>query len=71
MDSPEEHGQSLQRFTSRVGLDYLGIDCAETPDGKLLVFEVDNAAIVHDFDDPALYPYKRPAMRSIFAASGK
>src|SRR5206468_1835924 len=64
----EKHGPSLRAIHDRVGLDYLGIDCAETPDGKLLVFEVDNAAIVHALDDPKLYPYKAPAMQKIFAA---
>jgi glutathione synthase/RimK-type ligase-like ATP-grasp enzyme len=63
-----KHRESLQSIHEKVGLDYLGIDCAETPDGKLLVFEVDNAAIVHAFDDPALYPYKPAAMRKIFTA---
>ena len=63
-----KHRESLQSIHERVGLDYLGIDCAETPDRKLLVFEVDNAAIVHAFDDPALYPYKPAAMRKIFTA---
>jgi len=63
-----KHRESLQSIHERVGLDYLGIDCAETPDGKLLVFEVDNAAIVHAFDDPALYPYKPAAMQKIFTA---
>ncbi len=62
------HGQSLAAIHDQLGLDYLTIDCAETSDGRLLVFEVDNAAIVHDFDDRALYPYKRPAMRRIFTA---
>jgi hypothetical protein len=63
-----KHRQSLQAINEAVGLDYFGIDCAETPDGKLLVFEVDNAAIVHDFDDPKMYPYKSPAMKKIFKA---
>ena len=49
-------------------LDYFGIDCAEMPDGRLLVFEVDVAMIVHDMDDPALFPYKPAAMRKLFDA---
>ena len=63
-----KHRESLQSIHELVGLDYFGIDCAETPDGKLLVFEVDNAAIVHAFDDATMYPYKPPAMQKIFAA---
>jgi hypothetical protein len=63
-----KHKQSLDAIGERVGLDFFSIDCAEMPDGKLLVFEVDNAGIVHDFDDPKLFPYKRPAMRRVFDA---
>jgi glutathione synthase/RimK-type ligase-like ATP-grasp enzyme len=62
------HKQSLDAIAERVGLDFFSIDCAEMPDGRLLVFEVDNAGIVHDFDDPKLFPYKRPAMRKVFNA---
>jgi len=49
-------------------LDYFGIDCAEMPGGRLLVFELDVAMIVHDMDDPALFPYKPAAMRRLFDA---
>jgi hypothetical protein len=34
----------------------------------LLLFEVDNAAIVHALDDPKLFPYKRAQMQRVFAA---
>ena len=64
------HRDALAAVHERLGLDYVTLDCADAPDGRLLVFEVDNAAIVHDLDDPNLYPYKRPAMRRIFAAFG-
>jgi glutathione synthase/RimK-type ligase-like ATP-grasp enzyme len=62
------HSQSLAAICERVRLDYFSIDCAEMPDGSLLVFEVDNAGIVHDLDDPTMYPYKPPAMRKVFDA---
>ena len=62
------HKESLAAICERVGLDYFSIDCAEMPDGRLLVFEIDNAGIVHDFDDPAVFPYKPPAMRKVFDA---
>ena len=42
--------------------------CAETRDGRLLVFEADAAAIVHLMDPPDLFPYKQPQMRRVFAA---
>jgi glutathione synthase/RimK-type ligase-like ATP-grasp enzyme len=62
------HAAALQQIDSRMGLPYLGIDCAETPDGKLLIFEVDNAMIVHAMDAEDMYPYKKPAMRKVFTA---
>ena len=62
------HAAALADIDRRIGLPYLGIDCAETRDGKLLIFEVDNAMVVHAMDDPARYPYKRPAMDKVFAA---
>jgi hypothetical protein len=51
-----------------MGMPYLGIDCAETRDGELLVFEADNAMIVHAMDAEEMYPYKRPAMHKVFTA---
>jgi glutathione synthase/RimK-type ligase-like ATP-grasp enzyme len=62
------HAAALADIDRRMGLPYLGIDCAETRDGKLLIFEVDNAMVVHAMDDPAKYPYKRPMMDKVFAA---
>ena len=62
------HGRALKDMASRLGLDYVAIDCAETKDGALLVFEADNTAIVHDMDPPSVYPYKSAQMRKIFKA---
>lgn len=62
------HGEALAEIARRVGLDYFGIDCAETKDGKLLLFESDIAMIVHDMDSPEIFPYKVPAMRRLFDA---
>ena len=62
------HEVALREIDARIGLDYLGIDCAETADGTLLVFEVDNAMIVHAMDPVDLYPYKQPQMRRVFTA---
>jgi uncharacterized Rmd1/YagE family protein len=52
----------------RIGLDYFAIDAAETPDGRLLLFEADVAMIVHAMDEPDLFPYKGPQMKKLFAA---
>lgn len=62
------HGAALRAINERIGLDYLGIDCAETTDGKLLIFEVDHAMVVHSMDPVDVYPYKQPAMQKIFSA---
>jgi len=62
------HRNALDEMSKRVGLDYFIVDCAENRDGELLVFEADNTAVVHNMDPPAVFPYKPPQMRKIFAA---
>lgn len=62
------HDEALRALDERMGLDYFGIDCSETRDGRLLVFEVDVAMVIHDMDPPELFPYKGPQMRKVFAA---
>jgi len=61
------HREAFAALTEAFGLDYFGIDCAETADGRLVVFEADVAMIVHAMDCPELYPYKKPAMAKLFA----
>jgi glutamate/tyrosine decarboxylase-like PLP-dependent enzyme len=58
----------LRSVHERFGLEYLVIDCAETPDGALFVFEVDAGAVVHSMDPVDMFPYKVPAMQKIFEA---
>ena len=62
------HEEAFAALSRWMGLDYFQIDCAETPDGRLLVFEVDVAAIIHLMDPPDLFPYKPAQMRRVFAA---
>jgi glutathione synthase/RimK-type ligase-like ATP-grasp enzyme len=62
------HAAALTAVFERLGLPYLGVDCAETQDGQLLVFEIDNAMIVHAMDSEELYGYKQPAMQRVFTA---
>jgi len=62
------HQSALSDVARRVGLDYFIIDCAETRDGSLLIFEADNTAVVHNMDPPSVFPYKPPQMRRIFEA---
>ncbi len=62
------HATALRAIHERIDLDYLGIDCAETADGRLLVFEVDPAMIVHALDPADVFPYKQPQMQKVFRA---
>ena len=62
------HAAAFEALHERLGFDYYSIDCAETGDGKLLVFEADVAAIVHLMDPPDLFLYKQPQMHKVFAA---
>ena len=62
------HHIALGELARAIGLDYCTIDCAESKDGRLLVFEADNTAIVHDMDPPSIYPYKPAQMATIFNA---
>ncbi|MDE2515825.1 MAG: hypothetical protein KGL12_07360 [Rhodospirillales bacterium] len=61
------HAGALTALAQRIGLDYASIDCAETRDGRLLLFEADAAAILHLMDPPGLFPYKQAPMRALFA----
>ncbi len=62
------HQAALAAMAGRIALDYFTIDCAETRDGALLIFEADNTAVVHNMDPAAIFPYKGPQMRKIFDA---
>jgi hypothetical protein len=64
------HARALNQLAERLDLDYFLIDCAETKDGDLLIFEADHCAIVHDMDPVNVYPYKPAAMRRLFEAFG-
>jgi hypothetical protein len=62
------HHDALLTIANRVELEYFGIDCCETRDGKLLIFEIDSGMTVHAMDPIDLFPYKQPQMRKVFAA---
>jgi hypothetical protein len=67
-DFARRHAVAFKEITERLGLDYVGIDCAETPDGQLLIFEADSDMIVHAMDPVDLFPYKVTPMRKLFSA---
>ncbi len=63
------HAAALAALYERTGsLEYITLDCAETRDGELLIFEAGTAMVVHDMDSQEMFPYKAPNMRKIFAA---
>ncbi len=62
------HADAFRAINERLGLDYVGIDCAESADGKLLIFEVDSCMIVHAVDSVGIFPYKQPQMKKVFGA---
>jgi len=64
----KKHAAAFQKIYQRSGLDYVGLDCSETPDGKLLIFEIDSCMIVHAIDPIDLFPYKPAHMANLFAA---
>jgi glutathione synthase/RimK-type ligase-like ATP-grasp enzyme len=62
------HARALASIAERFGLQYVGIDCAETRDRELIVFELDSGPIVHAMDPIDVFPYKQAPMGKLFAA---
>jgi hypothetical protein len=62
------HAAAFEALHERLGFELYSIDCGETRDGRLLVFEADTAAILHLMDPGDLFPYKPPQMARVFAA---
>lgn len=58
----------LAELAARVGLDYFGIDCGIMPDGRVVLFEIDVAMIVHLGDPVERYPYKHQYVPRIYDA---
>ena len=67
-DFAARHAGAFAQLHERLGLDYFGIDCAETPDGRLLLFEADVAMIVHAMDPEDPFAYKKAPMHKLFGA---
>lgn len=62
------HAAALSEIARRMGLGYLVLDCTETQDGQLLLFEADSQSWIHDTDPVSLFPYKSAVMRKAFMA---
>ena len=63
-----QHAAAFAAIAEAMQLEYLILDCAESRDGRLLVFEVDTSAIVHAMDPEDIFPYKKLQMQKIFRA---
>lgn len=67
-DFVARHGKALKGVARLTGLEYVGLDCAESPDGRLLIFEISTAMLVHDMDSREIFPYKHSQMQRICRA---
>lgn len=63
-----KHKSALATVAKNLGLKYVGIDCGETPDGDLLIFEVDSSMTIHAMDSVVDYPYKHIQLAKVFNA---
>ena len=68
IDFAIRHAAAFNALYRKFGLDYFVIDCAEMPDGRLLLFEAQVAMIVHAMDATGIFSYKLPAMQNLFSA---
>ena len=63
-----KHQVAFSELCNILKLDYFAIDCAETQDGLLLIFEIDTAMIIHCMDVEPEFAYKKAPMQKLFAA---
>ncbi len=63
-----QHANAFAAIYQQLGLDYVGIDCAQSADGRLLIFEVDSNMVVHNMDSAEVFPYKKIQMPKLFRA---
>lgn len=64
-DFARRHKDALNAIYQRTQLDYIGIDCAQTQDGQLMVFEIDPAMVVHAMDLEEIFPHKQHHMQKV------
>jgi Tfp pilus assembly protein PilF len=68
---PGRLGAAVETIAARLDLDYGGIDCSITRDGRLLLFEANATMLVHLADSPEEFAYKhRYVPRIVEAMSG-
>ncbi|MFZ3018720.1 MAG: hypothetical protein WA056_09725 [Gallionella sp.] len=64
-DFVHRHRVALDAIHRRIGLDYFFIDCAETRDGQLQIFETDHVMVVHAMDPEDMFPYKQVHIQKV------
>ena len=64
------HRDAFSALCRLLPFEYFSVDCSELPDGRLLVFEADTAAIIHMMEPAATFAYKHVQMRRVFDAFG-
>jgi hypothetical protein len=64
----KRHQRALAALAGQIELEYLGLDCAESASGELVIFEIASAMLVHAMDRPDVFPYKGVQMRKVFDA---
>lgn len=62
------HADAFKVLQEKFALDYVGLDCSELQDGRLVIFEIDSDMIVHALDPVDIFPYKQVPMRKVFDA---
>ena len=67
-DFARRHRSAFAAIHKQIQLDYLGLDCAESINGDLVIFEAASAMLVHEMDDPEIFPYKKVQMRKVLEA---
>lgn len=63
-----KHQEALCAIAHKLNLDYVVIDCAETRNGELLLFEADPRGWIHAIDSVEIFPYKAAVMQKAFDA---
>ena len=67
-DFAVRHRAAFAAIADRLGLDYVVLDCGETRDGRLLLFEADIGGWIHATDPVDIFPYKPRVMQKAFDA---
>jgi len=65
---PGRLAAAVEQVARRLDLDYGGIDCGLTVDGRVLLFEANASMLVHLHDPTETFAYKYRAVPRIFAA---